>query len=93
MAVHQTPLVFQGAEECPQRKARERDLRARALPTEQTAVPTDEEAAARKAKAARLVDRVLKDMNAKLAESEAARETAAKTAQESYARFRIKDDK
>lgn len=75
-----------------EREARERELRARALPTEQKAVPTEEEASARKAERMRYAENVLKEMKNKLAAAEAALEADAEAARLSYERFRTKDD-
>ncbi|MFN7002203.1 MAG: hypothetical protein ACK4NW_02090 [Roseinatronobacter sp.] len=69
-------------------KARDREIRARALPTNQTSVATDDEIAERKAEAARMVDEVLAGMKAKLAEDEAAQKARADAAAASYAKFR-----
>ncbi|QBX35159.1 hypothetical protein E4191_10975 [Paracoccus liaowanqingii] len=85
-------LAVLAALERAEQEAHERELGARSLPTEQTAVPTDGEAAARKAEAAHLVNEVLKGMKAKLAADEAAQEADAKAAQDSYAPFRTRGD-
>lgn len=85
-------LAVQVELEQAERKARKRKLRARALPAEQTAVPTDEEAAARKAEQVRFSGEVLKGFTDKLAENEAVQEAKKKAVQESYERFRTKRD-
>ena len=76
-------------------KAREREMRARAIVREVT--PEERQAAedahvAQKAEAARMVDDVLAGMKAKLAEDEAAQKARADAARASYAKFRPEAD-
>lgn len=72
-------------------KARERERFARAIARHQTPEETaaaNEAHVAQKAEAARMVDDVLAQMKAKLAEDEAAQKARAEAARASYARFR-----
>lgn len=81
-------LRMQRAMDQAEAELRDKELRKRALPTDQTKTLTDEEIAARKADTDRIAAEVIASMQARSAQQEADAAARAQEARDSYKRFR-----